>query len=109
MARMKRDFAIAGALWLVLTAIEEVLVLLVEFYPAAKSDKGEEIDAVPGQTATIALRPTNIGSFQTYPMLRVRAPLSLRSPGQGERSPGPLPQAGRTLRGHPHLALHRRL
>lgn len=34
---MKRDFAIAGALWLALTAIGEALVLLVEFYPAAQS------------------------------------------------------------------------
>ncbi len=41
---MTRDIAFAGALWLVLTAIGEVLALLVEFYPAAQSDKGEEIE-----------------------------------------------------------------
>jgi heme/copper-type cytochrome/quinol oxidase subunit 2 len=56
----------------VLTAVREVLDLLVEFYPAATSDKGEEIDAVPGQTTTMTLRPTKTESFQTDDMLRVQ-------------------------------------
>jgi hypothetical protein len=56
----------------VLTAVREVLDLLVEFYPAAKSDKGEEIDAVPGQTTTMTLQPTKTESFQTDDMLRVQ-------------------------------------
>ncbi len=42
---MKRDFVIAGALWLIITAIGEALILSVELYPAAQSDKGEEIES----------------------------------------------------------------
>ncbi len=41
---MKRDFAIAGALWLVLTAVGELLAVLVDIYPVVRSDKGEEIE-----------------------------------------------------------------
>lgn len=42
---MKRDFVIVGALWLIITAIGEALILSVELYPAAQSDKGEEIES----------------------------------------------------------------
>ncbi len=39
-----RDFAFAGTLWLILTAVGEVLAVLVDIYPVARSDKGEEIE-----------------------------------------------------------------
>ncbi len=41
---MKSDFAIAGALWLILTAIGEALAVLADIYPVVRSDKGEEIE-----------------------------------------------------------------
>jgi cytochrome c oxidase subunit 2 len=41
---MKRDYVIAGALWLALTAVGEAAAALVDFYPVARSDKGEEIE-----------------------------------------------------------------
>lgn len=41
---MKRDLFIAGALWLLLTIIGEILAVGVDIYPVARSDKGEEIE-----------------------------------------------------------------
>ena len=41
---MKREFAIAGALWLALTAVGEFLAVFVDIYPVAMSDEGEEIE-----------------------------------------------------------------
>jgi len=39
-----RDLIRAGLLWLALTVVGEYLVVSVDLYPAAMSDKGEEID-----------------------------------------------------------------
>jgi len=61
---MKRHLIIAGALWVALTAAGEALALLVDFYPIARSDKGEEIErafrillimAVPVFTMVVAV------------------------------------------------------
>ncbi len=41
---MKRDLLTVAALWLVLTAIGEVLAAVGDFYPLTRSDKGEEIE-----------------------------------------------------------------
>ncbi|OGO50502.1 MAG: cytochrome c oxidase subunit II [Chloroflexi bacterium RBG_16_68_14] len=61
---MKRDLVAAGALWLILTAIGELLAVFVDFYPLAKADKGEDIEhafrvlvyfAVPVFTMVVAV------------------------------------------------------
>lgn len=61
---MKREFAFAGALWLILTAIGEFLAVAADIYPVARSDKGEEIEnafrillifAVPVFTLVVAV------------------------------------------------------
>ena len=61
---MRRDVVLVGALWLILTAIGELLAVFVDIYPVAKSDKGEEIEhafrvwiyfAVPVFTMVVAV------------------------------------------------------
>lgn len=61
---MKRDLIIVAALWLILTAIGELLAVFVDIYPVAKSDKGEDIEhafrvlvyfAVPVFTMVVAV------------------------------------------------------
>jgi len=42
---VKRDLLIAGALWLTLTAVGEALAVVGDFYPVARADKGEDIEA----------------------------------------------------------------
>ena len=41
---MKRDLVIVAAIWLILTAIGELLAVFVDIYPVARSDKAEEIE-----------------------------------------------------------------
>ena len=41
---MRRDLALLGVLWAVLTIIGELLAIFVDFYPLARADKGEEIE-----------------------------------------------------------------
>ena len=61
---MKRDVTLVAALWLVLTAIGELLAVFVDIYPTPMSDKAEEIEhafrvlvyfAVPVFTLVIAV------------------------------------------------------
>lgn len=42
---MRREYVTVAAIWLVLTAIGEAFAILVDFYPVARSDKGEEIES----------------------------------------------------------------
>ncbi len=41
---MKRDAIAVGLLWLALTALGELFAVFVDFYPVARSDKGEDIE-----------------------------------------------------------------
>jgi len=41
---MKRDAMAVGALWLLLTGLGELFAATVDFYPQARSDKGEDIE-----------------------------------------------------------------
>jgi len=41
---MGRDLAVVGVLWAILTIIGELLAVFVDFYPLARSDKGEDIE-----------------------------------------------------------------
>lgn len=41
---MRRDLAAVGVLWAVLTIVGELLAVFVDFYPLARSDKGEDIE-----------------------------------------------------------------
>lgn len=61
---MRRDLIAVGALWLILTAIGELLAAFVDIYPPARSDKGQEIEhafrvlvyfAVPVFTMVVAV------------------------------------------------------
>jgi cytochrome c oxidase subunit 2 len=61
---MKRDLAIVGVLWLLLTVVGELLAIFVDIYPTPGSDKGEEIEhafrvlvyvAVPVFTLVVAV------------------------------------------------------
>lgn len=91
---MKRDVIAVGALWLVLTGLGELFAVFVDFYPVARSDKGEDIEqafrvlvyfAVPVLTLVVAVL--------VYSVLRQRAagpPVEDGPPLQGR---GPLPWA----------------
>ena len=61
---MKRDVVLVSALWLLLTAVGELLAIFVDIYPVARSDKGEAIEhafrvlvyfAVPVFTMVVAV------------------------------------------------------
>src|SRR3972149_11011331 len=95
---MKREGLVVGILWLILTAVGEVLAVLVDFYPVAKSDKGEEIEKA-FRILLIAAVPafTLVGAMLLYSMLRHQAvdPTEDGPPLQG-RGPVPLAWVGVT-------------
>lgn len=91
---MKRDLIAVGALWLILTGLGEAFAAVVDFYPLARSDKGEDIEqafralvyfAVPVMALVVAVL--------VYTILRQRTagpPVEDGPPLQGR---GPLPWA----------------
>src|SRR3972149_11090134 len=91
---MKRDLMIAGGLWLLLTAVGELLAAFVDFYPEAKSDKGEEIE-----TAFRALVFCAVPVFALvvtvllYSVLRHRVAGPPTEDGPGFRGRGAVPLA----------------
>ncbi len=91
---MKQDVATAGLLWLALTAAGEAFFALVDFYPLARSDRGEDIEhafrylvflAVPVMAFVIAVL--------VYSALRRRSPGRPTEDGPHLEGRGPVPWA----------------
>ncbi len=91
---MKRDLFAVAALWLILTAIGELLAVFVDIYPVARSDKGEDIEhafrvlvyfAVPVFTMVVAVL--------VYSMLRHRTKELPDTDGPAFHGRGPVPLA----------------
>jgi len=72
---LRRDLAVAGALWLALVAVGEALAFAFDFQPAALSDKGEEIkDAVRVLTYFAIPVLAFVLAGLLYAVFRFRAP-----------------------------------
>jgi cytochrome c oxidase subunit 2 len=91
---MKRDLVIAGTLWLVLTAVAEAAAALIDFYPVARSDKGEEIEEAFRVLVVFAIPVfTFVVAVLAYSLLRHRTGDVPPEDGPAYRGRGAVPLA----------------